>query len=136
MVALVFVYLLSLHSSWLTILKQIGATHCKLSVELMGVCSIHHFHFAPAQHLACMFLRVRFQFMVAHVFSAFPSSKCTHLYFPYTFTPTAPEKLCIMRSSRLLFEHTSLAVGYGALCETCILGQRLSSPVISALSQT
>jgi hypothetical protein len=60
MVALVFVYLLSLHSSWLTILKQIGATHCKLSVELMVVCTIHHFHFAPAQHLACTFLRVRF----------------------------------------------------------------------------
>ena len=41
-------------------MKQIGATHCKLSVELMVVCTIHHFHFAPAQHLACTLLRVRF----------------------------------------------------------------------------
>jgi hypothetical protein len=59
-VALVFVYLFLLRSSQLTILKQIGATHCKLFVEFM-TCAIHHFcHFAPAQHLGCTCFRVRF----------------------------------------------------------------------------
>ena len=40
--ALVFVLILSSHSSWLTMLKQIGTTHCKLSVEFL-ICTIHQF---------------------------------------------------------------------------------------------
>ena len=59
-VALVFVYLFLLRSSQLTILKQIGATHCKLFVEFTTY-AIHHFlSFVPAQHLGCTCFRVRF----------------------------------------------------------------------------
>lgn len=59
-VALVFVHFFLLRSSPLTILKQIGATHCKLFVEFI-TCAIHHFCcFVPAQHLGCTCLHVRF----------------------------------------------------------------------------
>src|SRR6267154_6545937 len=83
-VALVFVYLFLLRSSQLTILKQIGATHCKLFVEFM-TCTIHHFlSFCACTASRLYVFSCPFQFLVTHFLSAFPSSNCTHLYFPYT----------------------------------------------------
>ena len=119
MVALVFVYLLSLCPSSLTMLKQIGATHCKLSAEFTIVCIIHHFRFAPAQHLACTFLHVRFSSWWLTYFQHSPqviAHTCTFLILSRLLHQ---KKLCIMRRSRLLFEHCSLTVGFGARCETC-----------------
>jgi hypothetical protein len=111
-VVLVFVYLLSLHSSRLTLLKQIGATHCKLSVEFMIVRTIHHFLSCWACTASRLYVSSRpFQLLVAHVFSAFPSSNCAHLYFPYTSRLLQKKNyaLCVVL---MLFELCSLTVGF------------------------
>ena len=96
-VALVFVYLFLLLSSQLTILKQIGATHCKFFCRILDLChssfSVICAHTASRLYVsACPF-----QLSVAHSFPAFPSSNCTHVFFLY-FASTAPKNhaLCVV----------------------------------------
>lgn len=133
MVAPVFVYLLSLHPSSLTMLKQIGATHCKLSVEFTIVCTIHHFHFAPAQHLACTFLHVRFSLWWLTYFQHSPqviAYTCTFLILSRLLHPKnyalCVDLVCFLSAVRRPWDLARDA-------RHVLLGQRLSSPVISAL---
>lgn len=95
-VALVFVSRFLLGSSQLTILKQIGATHCKLFVEFMTY-AIHNFLLFCACTASRLYVfPCPFQLLVAHFFfSAFPSSNCSHLYFPYTMASTAPKNYAL-----------------------------------------
>ncbi len=86
----------------LTILKQIGATHCKLFLEFT-TCVIHQFLLLLFLHSISLVRSIMsVSALGAYIFSASPSSNCTHLYFPYTITSTAQKKLCFMRSSHVV----------------------------------
>jgi hypothetical protein len=85
--------------SLLTILQQIGATHCKLLVEFMTLNAVHDdLLSALVQHLACAFICLFVSvFCVSPSFSAaFPSSSCTHMYCSYTVMSTAQKVSCVM----------------------------------------
>lgn len=126
-VALVFVYPFLLRSSQLTILKQIGATHCKLFVEFMA-CTIHHFlSFCACTASRLYVFSCPFQLLVAHFLPAFPSSNCTHLYF-LILSRTAPKNyaLCVV-----LIPFADREIGVRSDV-TYFLGHRFLSPLMSA----
>jgi hypothetical protein len=96
-VALVFVYLFLLRSSQLTILKQIGATHCKSFVEFM-TCAIHHFFILCLHSISVVRVSMSVSALGGSLFSQHSPQVIAHTCTFLILSRTAPKNhaLCVL----------------------------------------